>query len=90
MTPVNFSGANKMFKAPPDFEESQVKTIPAFIGSVKGGSCDGQHVTVVCWQPTAEEIAAMLQGEPIFLTWFGLGLVPHMLTTNFHDATHPA
>ncbi len=90
MTPVHFPDENKYFKAPPDFEESQVKTIPAFIGSVKGGSCDGQHITVVAWCPTEDELQALAAGHAIYLTWFGLGLVPHMLTTNFHDATHPA
>lgn len=90
MIPQKFPAANKHFKAPPDFAESQVRTVPAYIGTIKGGSCDGQNITVVAWRPTEEELHALNEGAAVHVTWFGLGLVPHMLTTNFQEATHPA
>lgn len=89
MTPTNFPQANKVFKAPPDLEESQCMPLPAYVGIVRGGSLDGALQVVVAWMPTAEEIEALRRGEPIFLSMMG-GLAPHYLTTNFHAATHPA
>lgn len=44
MSPTNFPEANCVFGHPRDMEESQVRSIPAFRGSIKGGNCDGQEV----------------------------------------------
>lgn len=90
MTPQAFPEANKVYRAPEGFEDSQVMPIPVWEGAAKGGSCDGQTIVVVAWKPTLEELQQLaVNGAPIFLSMFG-GLAPHMLTTNFHDATHPA
>ena len=88
MNPVKFPEANKCFTAPPGYEESQVMTIDAYVGKAEGGSCDGALVVVVAWQPSPEEIQAMQNGAPIFLSCIG-GLPAHFLTTSFHAATHP-
>lgn len=69
--------------------ESQVARIRAFHGVVKGGSCDGQSVTVVAWQPSVEELLALAHGQPLYLSFFG-GLPPHMVTTHFDQAAQPA
>lgn len=89
MIPADFPEANKSFRAPAGYEESQVATIRAHVGTVQSGSCDGQPIVVVAWKPTGDEIQQLVEGAPIFLTCFG-GLPPHLLTTNFHQATHTA
>lgn len=89
MKPVTFPEANASFKAPTDLHENQVATIMAYCGPVPGGSMDGEKIVVVAWQPTADEVAAISLGRPIFLTTLG-GLPPHFLTTDFDSATNPA
>lgn len=89
MQAVPFAQANANFGPPPDLEESQCRTIPAFLGTVQRGSCEGAKLVVVAHMPTPEELARLNAGQPIFLTMLG-GLSPHMLTTSFEEATNPA
>lgn len=89
MTPVHFTEVNTRFGPPPELEESQCMTIPAFVGSVTGGSCDGSSMVVVAWKPTEEELAELNAGNPIFVSMLG-GLPPHFLTTSFALAKNPA
>lgn len=89
MIPAGFPQANSTFGPPSDMDESQVRSIRAYRGKVSGGIHDGQSVVVVNWQPLPSEIAAIMDGSGIYITMFG-GLAPHMLTTDFNQATHPA
>lgn len=89
MNPINFKEANIPFCAPKDLAESQCATIKGFCGVVQGGSCDGVTIAVVAYRPTPEELDAINNGAPIYLSCLG-GLPPHFLTTDFHTATHPA
>lgn len=89
MTPTSFPEVNKIFRPPNDLAESQCGAIPAHVGIIQGGSMDGSIQVVVAWKPSAEEIDAIIEGKPVFLSVIG-GLPPHFLTTNFHAATHPA
>lgn len=88
MIPQEFPETNATYGPPKGFDPSQVVPIPAYMGEVRGGNCDGQMITVVCWKPTYEELQALVEGGGVYLTMFG-GLAPHMLTTSFHNATHP-
>jgi hypothetical protein len=47
------------------------------------------NMVVVAWKPTAEELAALNAGAPVFLTTLG-GLPPHFITTDFAAATTPS
>lgn len=89
MTPVQFPEVNSRFSAPPDLGESQVMTVPAYVGRVRGGSVDGAQVVVTAWKPSVEELAQLVAGKPLFLSFLG-GLPPHFPTVDFHTATHPA
>ena len=89
MNPVTFPEANAAYGPPPDLEESQCRTIPAYQGTVEGGSVDGCKQVVVAWRPTDQEIDDIVMGKPVFISMIG-GLSPHFLTTDFHSATHPA
>jgi hypothetical protein len=88
MIPVSFPEANCKFGPPPDLAESQCMTIHAYRGKVVGGSVDGSDIVVVAWKPGADELKQLVAGKPVLLSMTG-GLVPHFLTTNFNQATHP-
>lgn len=86
-----FPGANTIFGPPPGFAESQVLSVQAWEGEVEKGSLEGQEIVVVQWRPSADEIQQLQEGFPIYMTMFAAGkLIPHMLTTDFYSATHPA
>lgn len=89
MTPQKFPEAITTYGPPIGFADSQVVPVPAWHGQATGGSCDGQMMTVVAWKPNEAELEHIRNGALIYLTMFG-GLAPHMLTTGFHQATHPA
>lgn len=89
MTPADFPEANTTFGPPPHMHEEQVKTVRGFAHYVQGGSCDGSPQVVVAWLPNEEELRAINEGKPIFMSMLD-GLLPHYLSTTFHDATHPA
>jgi hypothetical protein len=89
MTPIDFNQSNCTFGPPSDMEESQVRTIPAFRGTVERGSCEGAPVVIVAWLPTPAEREAISEGSPVFLTFLG-GLPPHVVTTSFQQATNLA
>lgn len=89
MKAVDFPQSNTVFGPPPDLTKEQCNSIPAFLGICVGGSCDGSKMVVVAHQPTAEDIARILAGEPIFLTCMG-GLPPHLMTTSFAEAVNIA
>lgn len=74
---------------PPDLAATQCQAAHAYHGPVQGGSMDGSLVVVVAWLPSAEEIEAIKNGQPVYLSCLG-GLLPHFLTTDFNQATHPA
>ena len=80
---------NSRFGPPADLAESQCSAVNAHVGTIKGGSMDGETCVVVCWQPTPEERERICSGIPIFLSIIG-GLPPHYLSTSFEEATHPA
>jgi hypothetical protein len=88
MTPTDFPEANVTYGPPNDLAESQCAKIRAWNGSATRGSCDGYKMVVVAWQPSAEELAALQAGAPVFLSVMG-GLPPHFLTTDFQSARNP-
>lgn len=89
MTPVTFPQANARFGPPSDLAESQCMTIHAYQGKVERGSVEGSPIVVTAWKPSPQELNAMIEGSPIFLSFLG-GLPPHFVTTDFQQATHPA
>lgn len=89
MIPVDFPEANTNFKAPASLEESQVAPVRGYHGIVERGSVEGLPVVVVAWQPDAEDLTALNQGKPIFLSTLGF-LPPHFLSTSFEEAKQPA
>ena len=88
MTPTTFPEANSQFGPPPDLTKEQCGSIPAFMGDVKSGSCEGAPLVVTAWKPNAQELADIINGKPIFFTCLG-GLPPHFITTDFVSATNP-
>lgn len=62
MQPVNFPQANKVFGPPKDMEESQVASIPAHVGELKRGSCDGSLIVVTAWRSDPVELERIKAG----------------------------
>jgi len=87
MNPANFPEANCAFGAPSDLDESQVLTIPAYKGVIRGGNLDGSEFVVVAWVPTPAELAQLIAGGAVYLSMLG-GLAPHFLTTSVKEATY--
>jgi hypothetical protein len=89
MTPVDFPESNVLFGPPPGIDESQCKTVHAYTGLAGGGSMDGSSLVVTAWKPEPHELEDLNAGKPIFLTFVGGGLPPHMATTDFKLAISP-
>lgn len=89
MTPSTFPEANVRLGAPDGLTDTQVMTIPAYVGEVVGGSVDGLRLVVVAWKPSAIELERLNQGGEIFLSCLNI-LPPHFLTTTFAEAINPA
>lgn len=83
MIPSTFAEANKVFGPPPDLHESQCLSIPAFIGMVESGSCDGAGIVITGWKPTQQELDELNNGSLVYLCCVG-GLLPHYIGTNFN------
>lgn len=90
MNPEKFPESNCTFGPPPDLDESQCMSIPAYKGNVVGGSVDGCPVTVVAWKPTPAEIELINQGKPIFLSFLSRSMPPHFPCMDFSQAIKPA
>lgn len=89
MNPVTFPEANKRYGPPEGMTEAQVMTLAAWEGRVKGGGLDGAPVVVTAWQPTAEELATLNAGGPLYLSFIG-GLPPHFPTVKLELAMQGA
>lgn len=86
MEPTIFPEANRRHGPPEGMDESQVRTIPSFVGAVHGGPLDGSVVSVVAWKPSPEELAELQAGAFVYLSVLG-GLPPHCMETSFKEAT---
>ena len=89
MSPVRFQQCNTLFLPPQDLEETQCRSIPAHVGEIQGGSCDGLMQVVVAYKLTKEEIEVLSKDGLLYFSMIG-GLAPHYPSLSFHEATHPA
>lgn len=88
MIPVDFDITNAKFTAPMGYDESQVFTIPAYVGEVPGpNAVEGTPFVVVAWKPTEEDIELIRQGSLVYISQLG-GLSPHFLTTKIEEACY--
>lgn len=69
MTNRTFPQANKTFTAPPGMENCLAM-------DVWQGRYFNDDVLVSCWQPTDDEVARILVGEPVYLLTVGRGTPP--------------
>jgi len=77
------------FNPPAGLTEEQCKPIRAYVGRIPGpSSIEGQPIVVTAWTPTLQEIEDLVSGKPVYLTLLAKSLPPHVLTTDFHKATH--
>ncbi len=90
MNPTPFPDQNCQFGPPPGYDESQVRTINAYQGTVTGQTnVDGVPVIVTAYKPTPEELADLIAGGRIYVSHCMAGLPPHFLTTHFQAAKNP-
>lgn len=85
MNAIAFPESNRKFKPPTGYADSQVGTIPAYVGEIKAGACEGAGCVVVAWKPSEADLKILNEGGAIYLTTLG-GLPAHMLSTSFENA----
>lgn len=91
MMPVEFEEANITFTPPDGMTEDQCQRIRAYRGTVTSPSpVEGMPIVVTAWKPNDEEIKDLLRGKPVYIAMLSSAPCPHMLTTNFAQATQPA
>jgi hypothetical protein len=89
MTAIQFSQSNHKFTPPAGMDETQVQTVHPHAGIVKTGPIEGETVVVTAWQPDARELALILAGRPILISFMG-GLPPHYPCVDFTAAINPS
>ncbi len=87
MDSIKFPQCNTNYGPPDGMAESQVRTIPAYRGTIQTGHLEGANFVVVAFQPNEVEKAAIAAGAPIYLNMLG-GLAPHLLATSFEEVTN--
>lgn len=87
MNPINFPEATVKFNAPVSMSEEQCSSINAYVGTIVDGNCKGMLQIITAWMPTEEEIQSMKDGNPVFISFLGVALPPHFLSTTFKEAT---
>lgn len=82
MLPVTFNEANFTFGKPPSMSDEQCASLHVFRGSAPIDE-QGTLMPVVIskWQPSREDIDAINNGEPIWLSITGTGMPPVSLFT---------
>jgi hypothetical protein len=89
MIATTFPQANARYGHPSDLAPEQVAEVPAFTGLIQGGSLDGQPIVITAWRPEPDDVARLMSGGLLFVGFIG-GLPPHLVTTDFEQARHPA
>lgn len=87
MTPTTLPISNTVFGPPSGLEESQVNSIPAFVGVVPTGPVEGLKFCVVAWKLSPEDLEKLKETGVIYLSVLSM-LIPHFLTTDFQEATY--
>jgi hypothetical protein len=54
---------------------------------IKDGPNNGTHIIVMAWRPDPDELEAIKNGAPIYVTFFH-AMPPHTVQTSLHHATH--
>lgn len=67
MLPVKLADENLQLGPPPGWTEEQCMTVSAYAG-VDGG---GTPFVVTAWMPSAEDLAALNAGRPLYAKWAG-------------------
>lgn len=89
MNSVDFPESNTNFGPPKGMTEEQVASIPAAIVRQDGGQHDGLVMVIVAWEPSPDELRALISGARVFITMRG-GCAPHFVTTSFAEARNSA
>lgn len=80
MTAIDFPQSNKTYVSPEGMEDRCHEL------HVWQGTLQGDPVIVSCWQPTEDEIARILVGEPVFLLVVGQGTPPVSVIAGHQNA----
>lgn len=86
MIPVDFPEANFTYTRPLDMTDEECNSLRVF----KGITLDGFPCVISKWQPSHEDIKAILSGAAVYLNVTGQGMPPVALFTEcpFEDATN--
>ena len=82
MLPRNFPESNFVYGKPADWTDEQCMDLPVWRGQVpideRGTTV---HTIISCWQPSKEDIEAIVAGKPIYLAVTATGQPPVSLYT---------
>lgn len=83
MIPVDFPERNFVFTKPKGWTDEQCSDLPVWRGQVPIDEVGNTAETIIsCWQPSKEDIEAIVAGKPIFLYVTGSGQPPVSLSTD--------
>jgi hypothetical protein len=86
MEPVKFPQADRIFGAPKE-QQSQVLPIYGRRLVIDQGPFEGLIADVVAWKPSAEDLAKLNAGEPVFISFYG-GVIVHSVSVEFPFTIH--
>lgn len=85
MKPCQFPEANVTLHPPSGFAEVQVGSAPAFVGQVRGGSCDGQQISIMAWELDDDDMRELMVSRRVHLCVFGK-MPAHRIGVSFQEA----
>lgn len=83
MIPVDFPQRNALFTRPDDMTDEECGDLPVWRGGLRRLHTDEPPIPalVSMWQPSKEDIEAIVAGKPIVLTIVTMGRPPVSLST---------
>ncbi len=82
MLPISFPEANVIYQKPQGWTDEQCSDLHVWKGKVAIDDKGTTHATCIsCWQPSKEDIEAVVAGKPVFLFISGNNQPPVSLST---------
>jgi len=77
MLPIDFKEANFTFAKPEGWTDEQCSDLRVW----KGNDTEGMPLIISAWKPSKEDLEALNNGQPLFLSVYGSGMPPVSIFT---------